>query len=230
MFEDIEKFDKFVDSDIQSALKELAGIKTESNRRHLQRLVYINLVNRFDSLIDALLLKFSLRESDFKKRVLNEIKEEPVYLKDVYDIILSSDPKSSVEKRVQNIVKLKFLNKRHSIKLRNLLYLCLGWKDSDLDRPRVFINNGRIFNDVTRQKSGKIPDSVIGYADWLYSRRNSIVHHDKTEILKNDAAYINKRFNIKVANRINLKLSSIKSTTTFYSHLSEKLKGSMKNI
>ena len=226
----IDKFEKFINSEIESAIKELLKIKTESNRKHLQRLVYVNLINRFDSLVDTLLLKFTLIESDFKKRVLNEIKEEPVYLKDVYDIILSKDPKASVEKRVENIVRVKFLNQRHSIKLRQLLYYGFGWKDTDMDRPRVFTNNGSLFNDVTRRDGAKTPDSVIGYADWLYSRRNSFVHHDKLEITKVDADYIKRKFNIKVAGAISLKISSIKSASKYYLDLCGILKNNLNNL
>lgn len=223
----IEKFEKFISAEIESAIDELSKIKTESNRKHLQRLVYVNLVNRFDSLVDSLLLKFTLIESDFKKRVLNEIKEEPVYLKDVYDIILSKDPKASVEKRVENIVRLKFLNQRHSAKLRQLLYYGFGWKDTDIDRPRVFVNNGKVFTDVKRRTGNKIPDSIVGYADWLYSRRNSFVHHDKLEITKRDADYIKGKFNITVSGAISLKISSIKSARRYYSDLCKLLKNNL---
>lgn len=230
MNEHIEKFEKFINQEIESAVSELAKIQTESNRKHLQRLVYINLVNRFDSLVDSLLLKISLIESEFKNRVLNELKEEPVYMKDLYDILLSKDPKTSVERRVQNIVKLKFLNQRHSIKLRQLLYYGLGWKETDLDRPRVFTNNGSIFADVTRLPKPKIPDTVIGYADWLYSRRNAIVHHDKMEFIKNDSDLIKKRFHVEVSKSISLKITSIKSASTYYLNLCKILKENIANI
>jgi|GEM_PF-4523876 len=88
----IDKFEKFTKSEIASAVVELDGIKIETNRKHLQRLVYVNLVNRFDSLIDSLLLVFSIKDSEFKKRILGDTKEEPVFLKDVYEIFLSEDP------------------------------------------------------------------------------------------------------------------------------------------
>src|SRR3989344_2615805 len=92
----LKKFKAFINTEIDSAILELGKIKTESNRRHLQRLVYVNLVNRFDSLLDSLLLDFSVVESEFKTKVLNEIKEEPVFLKDIYEILLSKSPELSV--------------------------------------------------------------------------------------------------------------------------------------
>jgi hypothetical protein len=211
-----QKFKKFTESEIYSALGELEKIKTESNRKHLQRLVYVNLVNRFDSLVDTLLLIFSVKESEFKNKVLNEIRGEPVFLSDVYEILLSENPKDAVEEKVGNVVRLRFLNQRHSVKLRNLLQNCFDWKDTDLQRPRIFVNNGSIFNDVKKQKDNKIPDTVIGYADWLYSRRNALVHHDKPEITKSDAEYIKKKFSVTLSPSISLKLSSIKSASRFY--------------
>lgn len=230
MKDHIDKFEKFIKSEIESAIDELSKIKTESNRKHLQRLVYVNLINRFDHLIDSLLLRFTLVDSGFKRKVLNEVKEEPVYLKEVYDILLSADPRVSVEKRVQDIARLKFLNKRHSIKLRQLLLHCLGWKETDLDRPRVFTNNGSLFKTVSRAKGRKIPDSVVGYADWLYSRRNSFVHSDKLEITANDTDYIKKQFNIGVAKRISLSISSIKSASRYYSELCSALKDNLNDL
>lgn len=224
----IKKFEEFTKSEINSALKELAKIKSESNRKHLQRLVYINLVNRFDSLVDALLLTFSIKESEFNKKVLEGTKEAPVFLKDIYEILLSEDYKAAVEDRIKNTTRLNFLNQRHSNKLRVLLKECFEWKDNDLQRPRVFVNNGSIFLNITRLKPHKIPDTIIGYADWLYSRRNAIVHHDKPEIMKGDVQFIEKRFDVELSSSISLKLSSIKSASKFYLDLVESFKDFLK--
>src|SRR6185436_984975 len=84
----IKKFEKFAKTEISAAVKELDSIGVEANRKHLQRLVYVDLINRFDSLIDTLLLKFSIQNGRFKEKVLNETKEEAVFLKDVYEILL----------------------------------------------------------------------------------------------------------------------------------------------
>lgn len=221
----ISKFETFINSEIDSAVKELAKIKVESNRKHLQRLVYVNLTNRFDLLIDALLLKYSVVDGEFKQKVLNETKEEPVFLKEIYEILLSDDPKRAVKQKVEDITQLNFLSLRHSVKLRTLLKLCFNWKDADLDKPRVFVNNGSIYQDTKRQKPYKVPDSVIGYADWLYSRRNALVHHDKSEFLMNDLRIMEKKFGAKPPKSFSIKLSSIKSASKFYLELCKKIKG-----
>ncbi len=146
----IMRFERFNQDEINSAIGELTKINTESNRKHLQRLVYVNLVNRFDSLIDAILLKFSLKECEFKRQVLNKIKEEPIFLKDVYEIVLSENPKSTVEHGIGDVVRLHFLNQRHSSKLRTLLRGCFSWSDQKLNMPRVFVNDGSIFNKTKK--------------------------------------------------------------------------------
>lgn len=215
----IKKFEDFARTEIQAATKELERIRTEANRRHLQRLVYVNLINRFDTLIDTLLLKFSVLDSEFKRKVLNETREDAVFLKDVYEILLSKDPKTTVEQRVAGVTRAKFLNQRHSNKLRILLQHCFGWKDTDLDRPRVFVNNGSIFTETSRLNPYKVPDTVIGYADWLYSRRNSFVHSDTKKLDKKDIELMKKKFNADVATSISLKISSIKSASKFYTEL-----------
>lgn len=219
----IEKFDKFVKMEITAAVKELNGVGTEANRKHLQRLVYVDLVNRFDTLIDLLLLKFSVKDGEFKRRVLNETKEDVVFLKDVYEILLAEDPRGAVEHRIEGVTRAKFLSLRHSAKLRILLSNCLGWKDAQLDRPRVFTNNGSVFSETKRLKPYKVPDSVIGYADWLYSRRNAIVHGEAQKLDAKDADIMFKKFGAKTAVSISLKLSSINSAARFYTDICKNL-------
>lgn len=219
----IKKFEKFAKVEIAAAIKELDNIGTESNRKHLQRLVYIDLVNRFDALVDSLLLKFSVLDSQFKIKVLNETKEEAVFLKDVYEIFLSQDPKSAVEQRIESVTRARFLSLRHSVKLRLLLSNCFDWSDSDLDKPRVFTNNGSLFSEIKRLKPYKVPDSTIGYADWLYSRRNALVHGDGLRLNNKDVEIIHKKFGPKLAVSISLKISSIKSATRFYTDLCKAL-------
>lgn len=221
--ETVKKFEKFATTEIIEAIKELEGIGTEENRKHLQRLVYVNLVNRFDSLVDSLLLQFSVQDGKFKDKVLNETKEEAVFLKDVYEILLADNPKLAVEQRIEGVTRARFLSLRHSAKLRILLSNCFVWIDSDLNKPRVFTNNGSIFVDTKRLKPYKIPDSVIGYSDWLYSRRNALVHGDIKKLADRDIEIMKKMFGVVPAASISLKISSIKSAARFYTELSKSL-------
>lgn len=221
--ENIRKFKEFATIEVGAAVKELEGIKTESNRKHLQRLVYVNLVNRFDALVDSLLLQFSVIDGDFKKKVLHETRETEVFLKDVYEILLAEDPKSAVQERVEGVARGHFLSLRHSVKLRILLSSSFLWSDSELDKPRVFTNNGSIFVKAKRLKPYQVPDTVIGYADWLYSRRNALVHSEGKKLADKDVENMQRRFGARPAPSISLKIASIKSATKFYNDLCKNL-------
>lgn len=215
----IKDFKKFLKSEIASAVDELGKISKEENRKHLQRLVYSNLINRFDVLIDNLLLSYStLNNIGFNELVLSKIKDTPMLSKDFYEILLADDIKDATNKKVEDIVRINFLRERHSKKLRILLENCLQAESKDLDRPRVNANDGRIHTSYT-PRANNVPPSIIGYADYLYSRRNSLVHGNSMAILPSDALFIEKTFRVKPAKVVGIKLSSIESATTFYSYL-----------
>lgn len=220
--ETINEFNLFVKNEVGQSITELGKIKTETNRKHLQRLVYVNLVNRFDSLVDDLLLQFSIIDGELRNSILSKVKEEPAFLKDLFEILSSENPREVVQNRIENIARVEILRMRHSTKLRTLLKSCFEWQDTDLDRPRVNINNGEILKGV-HQNQKKIPTCVIGYADWLYSRRNSFVHGNKPQLLKSDTLFISRRFHVSPASMISLKLSSINSASKFYLNICKKI-------
>jgi hypothetical protein len=215
-----KKFEKFTTIEISSAVKELNSITKESNRKHLQRLVYTNLVNRFDVLVDNLLLIYSTKGDDFKDTVLNKVKDTNITAKDFYEILSAEEPKNIVKEKIEDLVRLNFLRERHSKKLRTLLHVCLKIESSDLDRPRVNANDGRIHDKYTLRHK-QIPSSIIGYADYLYAKRNVLVHSDGTSlaILPSDALYLKKNFNVTPVKFVGIKLSSIESAITFYSYI-----------
>ncbi|HCC06371.1 TPA: hypothetical protein DEP94_03380 [Candidatus Nomurabacteria bacterium] len=216
----IKKFRKFSEKEIDSAVKELGNIKEEKNRKHLQRLVYTNLVNRFDVLLDNLLLIYGTKDSgDFKNVVLEKVKDTNITLKDFYQILLSEDSKVVATEKVEDLIRLNFLRERHSKKLRTLLEVCLQVESSELNRPRVNANDGRIHTSYT-PRGNNVPPSIIGYADYLYSKRNGLVHGDGAlVVLSSDAKYLEKIFKTKSAKFIGIKLSSIESASQFYTHL-----------
>ncbi len=217
----IKDFEKFTTSEINSALEELVKIEKENNRKHLQRLVFVNLINRFDVLIDNLLLHFATdNSSNFSNLVLEKVKDVNVSMKDFYEILLSDKQNEKVNEKVEEIVRSNFLRERHSKKLRILLRDCLLLDNSDLDRPRVNANDGRIHSSYT-PRDNKIPPSIIGYADFIYSKRNAVVHGDgkRSSMLKQDSDFIEKNFKTKPLQFISIKLSSIESTVTYYSYI-----------
>jgi hypothetical protein len=96
----IEKFQDFNKTDIESAINELKKITIERNRVHLQKLVYSDLVNRFDVLVDSLIMEFSKSKGIFNESVLEGMRETPVFRKDLYEIFLVEDPKKIVIQRI----------------------------------------------------------------------------------------------------------------------------------
>ncbi|MFA6183980.1 MAG: hypothetical protein WC682_02655 [Parcubacteria group bacterium] len=222
---DIGVFLDFCKNDIQSATKELENIKVEKNRKHLQKLVYVNLVNRFDYLVDKLLLWFSVNNKSMRDEILGPLEKESISKKEVFEIFFVKEKSYElITEKIKELTKSNVLRSRHSTKILKILKTCLDIKDCE--KPRVNNGDGKIFTKTTGNKS--LPNSIIGYADWLYSRRNSLVHGDGTCYTNNDFEYIKKQYKTtNLSKNIRLKLTSITSAVNFYNDL---LKIISKNI
>jgi hypothetical protein len=209
----IDNFLDFSSKDIASAILELEKITDENNRKHLQKLVYVNLVNRFDYLIDKLILWFCIYSSALRGEVLKSIEDENISKREAFEMFFmrekSYDSVIDIEK-IKDITRLHLLSRRHSIKLLKILKI-LNFEN--IEKPRVN-SDGKIFE--TRKKHKTIPNSILGYADWLYCRRNSIVHGDGVNYSTKDKEYITKQYKVKLAKNFKLQLPSIKTAQTFY--------------
>jgi hypothetical protein len=87
--------------------------------------------------------------------------------------------------------------------------------------PRVNPANGQILEKI-KPSNKQQPLSICGYADWLYSRRNSIVHGGGTnKFLDNDKAQLKKLFNCTAPGSVKIKLSSVENAATFYINVTE---------
>ncbi|MDD5083600.1 MAG: hypothetical protein PHT88_01505 [Candidatus Moranbacteria bacterium] len=165
---DIEVFLDFCKNDIQSATKELEGITVERNRKHLQKLVYVNLINRFDYLIDNLLLWFSINNKSMRDTILNTVDKDVITKKEVFEIFFAKERSYElITEKIKELTRSNVLRSRHSSKLLKILEVCLDIKDCM--KPRVNNSDGKVFKKTTGNKN--LPNSIIGYADWLYSRR-----------------------------------------------------------
>tara|TARA_B100000745_G_scaffold279323_1_gene210787 strand:+ start:965 stop:1684 length:720 start_codon:yes stop_codon:yes gene_type:complete len=216
-----KEFLTFIEKEIEPAVLELERINTEQSRKHLQKLVYTNVVNRFDVLVDNMLLTCAADDTTkFHDVVLGKLEGVTVSLKDFYQTMLSESPADSAAEALRETVRANHLRERHSKKLRYLLEECISLDRSELNKPRVNANDGRIHVTYTPRKGTTVPPSIIGYADYLYSRRNALVHGSKTNYLKkHDSAYIKKNFKIDAPKTVGVKLASIKSASTFYKYL-----------
>lgn len=223
---DAEVFLNFCQNDIHSAIKELEKIKTENNRKHLQRLVYVNLINRFDYLVDKLLLWFAINNTSLRDEILKSIEQETISRKEVFEIFFMKDRSYDlIIEKIKDLARNSLLRERHSKKLNKILSKCLEWKN--IEKPRVN-NDGKIFEKT--KKNNTQPNSVLGYADWLYSRRNSVVHGDGKNYNSNDYDYIVKQYHVKFPKNFRLQIASIKSAVNFYGSLLKKIKESIEYV
>jgi len=219
----IEEFIGFLKKDLQPATKELERISEDKSRKHLQKLVYTNLVDRFDYCIDKTLIQHIETES-----LLNELLDkhkQPILEGEILKWMLSPVPLKEVAlERLKETLRNTILRKRHSEKLCKLLIIS-GMTDNEFKRPRVNPATGKILDDFTPQDD-KIPASVEGYADWLYCRRNAIVHGGgNVRIPENDLKQLRTKFKCDPATTGRIKLSSISNAANFYSVLISKMQG-----
>ena len=220
----ISEFETFVNNEVQLAAHELAKFGEES-RKHLQKLVYTNLIDRFDSMIDHFLLDNSLDET-LLTEALSKL-ETPMSEASVFRLLLDKETtQDKIEERIKNILRNGVLTKRHSQKLSRLFEIVCP-SENVWNKPRVNPSTGKILEKYTPQTT-KMPSSVCGYADWLYSRRNTIVHGNGTSsLLNNDVTQIKKLFKCTPAKTIKLKLSAITVTSDFYLSVTTLLKANI---
>lgn len=216
-----KEFQSFSKKEIDSAIDELEGITKEKSRKHLQKLVYTNVVNRFDVLVDEMLLICASDESmSFHEIVLNKLEGQNVSMREFYQTLLDDSPHKRAIESLKEVVRANHLRERHSKKLRYLLEKCLDIESSELNKPRVNANDGRIHSTYTPRKGTTVPPSMIGYADYLYSRRNALVHGGRTNSLKEHGIkYIQKNFRITPPKTVGIKIASIKSASNYYNYL-----------
>ncbi|MFO7821262.1 MAG: hypothetical protein R6V56_04300 [Lentisphaeria bacterium] len=212
----LREFQKFVEKDLTPGVDELASL-SEGNRKHVQKLVYTNLVDRFDYAVDKFLL------DNCKNEELLEIAlradNNPVTERDLIELLLKGDGlQDALQQKVMEKLRISALRQRHSQKLQTLLSLCNQIGDFK-KRPRVNISSGDIV-DTFKIHNKKIPHAISGYADWLYSRRNAIVHGaGSSSYLNNDRKMIKKHFGVEVTKTFKISISSIRNASNFYLQL-----------
>jgi hypothetical protein len=213
----LEEFKKFLAQELQPAMLELKELQDDKSRKHIQKLVFANLVDRLDFCIDKTFL--CMLESD--DRFLQEIMDkhnQPISESDMLKMILSENPKELVFSKLRDTLRSTALKERHSKKLCKLLQY-FGKKENELKSHRVNPSTGHILTTFKKQNN-TIPTSIIGYSDWIYSRRNAIVHGGGDNRLSdNDITQLKRCFNVDPAKSAKLSLASIKTTSIFYNDL-----------
>jgi hypothetical protein len=213
--EKLGEFKAFVDKEILPAAAELEPLHDRS-RRHLQKLVYTNLVDRFDSMVDSVLMD-NCREDLLVEQASKNLTKQVTEAELVKLFVDTSNVQTAIETKVKDALRNSVLRERHSKKLRVLFELFQ--RDEDCwNKPRVNIATGEVYNQMTPQQGRNIPYSICGYADWLYARRNAIVHGTGAtkSLLQNDVQQLKKLFNCVPAKSVRIKPASVKIAATFY--------------
>jgi hypothetical protein len=135
---------------------------------------------------------------------------------DLVKILLQGENlQGALDIKLKNGLRNTVLRQRHSLKL-NTLFSVFQPELNCMGAQRVNISTGYILETIKPQLS-TVPYSIAGYSDWLYSRRNSIVHGAGTNaFLQNDIQQLKKLYKKEPAKTFKIKLSSVENTVTFY--------------
>lgn len=212
----IRNFKKYVEKEIEPAINDLESLD-ERNRVHVQKLVYTNLVDRFDTMIDTSILD-NCREDGCIDLSLKDM-TGTVTESDLIKILMHGENlQGALDIKLKNGLRNTVLRQRHSQKLIVLFSVfqpdinCSGVQ-------RVNISTGKILEKIKPQNK-TIPYSIAGYTDWLYSRRNSIVHGaGGNKFLENDRRQLKKLYKKEPAKTFKVKLSSVTNTVVFYKEI-----------
>ena len=215
-------FSKFVEKEILPATTDLEKLD-DSSRKHVQKLVYTNLVDRFDAMIDGAILD-NCREEHLVAEAA-KLLTSPITESDLLQLLMHSDNiQDALDIKLKDALRNAVLRERHSRKLSTLFRVFQPEQDY-WNKPRVNISVGSILDHI-KPHLKTIPYSICGYADWLYSRRNSIVHGSGTNrFLENDVQQLKKKFKCTPAKTFRIQLSSINNAATFYNNTIELLRG-----
>ena len=206
----IKDFSRFVEKEIEPAMKDLENLE-EKNRVHVQKLVYTNIVDRFDTMIDVSILD-NCQEEAFSDSAMKDM-TGTVTESDLIKVLLQGDNlQGALDIKLKNGLRNTVLRQRHSLKL-NTLFSVFKPEINCMGAQRVNISTGLILEAIKPQLT-TVPYSIAGYADWLYSRRNSVVHGaGSNAFLQNDIQQL-KNFTKKSRQRhskLSFPLSKIRS-------------------
>jgi hypothetical protein len=217
----LDQFDSYVDAEVLPATADLENLAI-AHRKHVQKLVYTNLVDRFDSTVDHTILdncRADLLAAEATKGLTQAVTEADL----IRLLLQAGDLQSALDEKLRTALRNTILRERHSMKLSRLFNAFSGTEFTS-NKPRVNINTGAILNKMTPQ-SGKVPYSICGYADWLYARRNAVVHGSgSNKFLANDLVQIKRHYQCTPAPTIKIKLNSISVAATFYKGVNAKLR------
>jgi len=228
--EPVKEFRRYIDKQINPSLVDIGGL-SEASRKHVQKLVYTNLVDRFDVMVDHMIMENCRAESIFSA-LSNHLSDS---ISESYLITLlmdSSNIQDIINERLKDVARTTILRKRHSQKLAFLLK-AFDLAEYTRTKPQVQVGNGKIVSSAkpSSSKAVKVPNTVCSYADWLYARRNGIVHGSGgSKMLDNDIRQMENLYRFDSPKTFNLKIGAIKNAVNFYLCIVELLEGANGSI
>ena len=213
----IREFETFAAKQIDPAIIDLKELPDDS-RKHIQRLLFTNLVDQFDVMVDRLLLQ-NCREDALAEKALSKATGN-VTEGDLIRLLMNGDKlEEALATKLKDEIRNSTLSKRHSLKLKELLATLFEDQSLHTQMPRVNVNTGQIV-DKFKIANKKMPHSVTGFADWLYCRRNAIVHGGTSvKISPVDLKRIKEIYKVDIAKSPKISLGSSTTALNFYRNL-----------
>jgi hypothetical protein len=212
-FQALDDFWQYVEKQIEPSVEDIKNLEDQS-RKHVQKLVYTNLVDRFDVMVDHLILENC--RSDFVLEAISPSLNETVNEAYLLQLLMNAETvQDAIDEKLKSAIRNTILRKRHSLKLQFLLKL-FERLEYTTKKPQVQPGNGNIVLKASKTQVN-VPHSVCGYADWLYARRNAIVHGaGEPKYLNNDKVQLEKLYDYKCPDTFKLKIGAITSSIKFY--------------
>ncbi len=206
-------FRKYIEKQITPSVVDIKALDDKS-RKHVQKLVYTNLVDRFDVMVDLSILDNC--RSDFVIEAISPSLTETVNESYLLQLLMNADTvQDAIDERLKSTIRNTILRNRHSRKLQ-FLFKLFEKIEYTTKKPQVQPGNGNIVQKATKTKIN-IPHSICGYADWIYSRRNAVVHGaGRSSFLDNDMTQLKNLYDYKCPKTFNLKIGAVTSSIKFY--------------
>jgi len=208
-----EEFRKYIEKQIEPSVEDIKKLDDKS-RKHVQKLIYANLVDRFDVMVDHLILENC--RSDFVIEAISPSLTETVNEAYLLQLLMNAETvQDAIDEKLKNTIRNSVLRRRHSQKLQFLLKLFERLEYST-KKPQVQPGNGNVVQ-LAQKTRVNVPHSVCGYADWLYARRNAVVHGaGSSRYLENDKIQLKKLYDYNCPDTFRLKIGAVTSSVKFY--------------
>ena len=130
----------------------------DANRKPVQKLVYTNLVDRFDAIVDEAILE-NCRKEHLVEAAMKGM-TQPFTEADVLRLLMEAQSiQDTIDTRLKDVLRIAVLRQRHSKKLATLFKVLKPDEDC-LNKPRVNTATGQIFEEMTPQQK-TIPYSAF---------------------------------------------------------------------